>query len=334
MDPITQGLVGASLPQAVASSKKHAAIAGLFGMFGGMAADLDVLIRSNTDPLLFLEYHRQFTHSLIFIPLGGLLCALVLHAIFASRWRLSFFRIWLFCTLGYSTHALLDACTSYGTQLLWPLSDERFAWNTMSIVDPLYTLPLLLLVVITALRRSPLFARIALAWVVAYPVFGLVQRGKAIDVGWALAQQRGHSPQRLDAKPSFGNVLLWKIVYETEDRFYIDAVRVGKTPRIYPGESVAKLSVERDFPWLDQLSQQAEDIRRFSWFSNGYVATDPENGNILIDVRYSMLPNEIAPLWHIELSPQASSTDHVIYRTERDFRPVQRDFFFAMLMGK
>ncbi len=334
MDPITQGLVGASLPQAVASSKKHAAIAGLFGMLGGMAADLDVLIRSNTDPLLFLEYHRQFTHSLIFIPFGGLLCALALYAVFAKRWRLSLFRIWLFCTLGYSTHALLDACTSYGTQLLWPLSDERFAWNTMSIIDPLYTLPLLLLVVITALRRSPFFARLALAWVVAYPVFGLVQRNQAIDVGWALAQQRGHSPQRLDAKPSFGNVLLWKIVYETEDRFYIDAVRVGKTPRIYMGESVAKLNIERDFPWLDQVSQQAKDIQRFSWFSNGYVATDPDNSNIIIDVRYSLLPNEVAPLWYIELSPDASAADHVAYRTERDFRPIQRDFFFAMLLGK
>ncbi len=67
MDPLTQGVLGASLPQS-AGRGRYAASAGLLGFFAGMAADLDVLIRSNTDPLLFLEYHRQFTHSLVFIP--------------------------------------------------------------------------------------------------------------------------------------------------------------------------------------------------------------------------------------------------------------------------
>ena len=67
MDPLTQGVVGAALPQAT-RRKTQVGIAGAFGFVAGMAADLDVLIRSETDPLLFLEYHRQFTHSLIFVP--------------------------------------------------------------------------------------------------------------------------------------------------------------------------------------------------------------------------------------------------------------------------
>ena len=75
MDPLSQGVLGASLPQA-SSNRQQVAIAGVFGFLAGMAPDLDVLIRSSTDPLLFLEYHRQFTHSLIFIPVGGLLCGL------------------------------------------------------------------------------------------------------------------------------------------------------------------------------------------------------------------------------------------------------------------
>ncbi len=70
MDPVTQGALGAALPQAT-TNKTRVGIAGVLGFVSGMAADLDVLIRSETDPLMFLEYHRQFTHALIFIPVGA-----------------------------------------------------------------------------------------------------------------------------------------------------------------------------------------------------------------------------------------------------------------------
>ena len=105
MDPLTQGALGAALPQA-ANASRYAASAGLLGFLAGMAADLDVLIRSSEDPLLFLEYHRQFTHSLVFIPAGGLLCALVLHHLIGRRRGLAFRHTWLFCTLGYATQVV------------------------------------------------------------------------------------------------------------------------------------------------------------------------------------------------------------------------------------
>ncbi|NAW94554.1 metal-dependent hydrolase, partial [Vibrio sp. V42_P2S4T144] len=124
MDPLTQGLLGAALPLAV-SNKRNLAVVGVLGVVSGMAPDLDVLIRSSTDPLLYLEYHRQFTHSLLFIPFGSFICALLLYPLFAKKRGLSFRQSWFYCALGYSTHALLDACTSYGTQLLWPISNTR-----------------------------------------------------------------------------------------------------------------------------------------------------------------------------------------------------------------
>ncbi len=141
MDPMTQGVLGASVPQAI-SHKKHMVAATLFGAISGMSPDLDSLIRSDIDPLLHLEFHRQFSHSLFFIPIGSLICALVFYYLLAKRWEISFKLTYLFCFLGYATHGLLDSCTSYGTQLLWPFSSERFSWNTISIVDPLFTLPL------------------------------------------------------------------------------------------------------------------------------------------------------------------------------------------------
>jgi len=316
MDPLTQGVLGATLPQSV-SRRGDTLGAGLLGLLAGMAADLDVLIRSANDPLLFLEYHRQFTHSLIFIPLGGVLCALVLHGLVGRRRGFSFSRSALFCTLGYATHAVLDACTTYGTMLFWPFSSSRIAWNTISIIDPLFTLPLLALVLAAAIRSQPKFARLGLIWALVYMGLGLWQRGEAEALGQQIAAYRGHQPLRLEAKPSFGNILLWKVVYQTQDRFYVDAVRTGFAPQVFPGDSIAKLDVGRDLPWLDGQSQQAVDVQRFSWFSNGYVARDPLNSYRVIDIRYSMLPNELVPLWSIELDPMATVDQHVHYRTHR-----------------
>ncbi|MCR9104839.1 MAG: metal-dependent hydrolase [Gammaproteobacteria bacterium] len=332
MDPLSQGALGAALPQA-ASSARYVATAGLLGFFAGMAPDLDVLIRSSTDPLLFLEYHRQFTHALIFIPVGGLLCALVLHQLLGRRRGLLFRQSFLFCTLGYATHALLDACTTYGTMLLWPFSDARIAWNTISIIDPLFTLPLVLGVLVSGLSARPVYVRLALLWAAVYMGLGMVQRDAAQDMGYALAAQRGHEPLRLEAKPSFGNILVWKVVYETSERFYVDAVRARWQPRVYPGDSVRKLVIARDMPWLDTQSQQARDISRFDWFSNGYVALDPDHPNRVIDVRYSMVPNEVDALWSLQLDKDAASNEHADYLVHRDADSDRAERLWAMLFG-
>ena len=101
MDPLSQGLVGATASQSL-SNRKDIVTATVLGFLSGMAADLDIFIRSSEDPLLFLEFHRQFTHSLIFMPIGGLICAcvfwLLLHFVF-NKTNLSFIKIYLFITV-------------------------------------------------------------------------------------------------------------------------------------------------------------------------------------------------------------------------------------------
>ena len=331
MDPVSQGALGAIASENIAR-RKHLAIAAILGAMAGMAPDLDMLISSDEDPLLFLEYHRQFTHSLIFIPVGGLLCALLLHQV-SKRWELTFWETFKYCCAGYATHALLDSCTSYGTQLFWPFSDYRVSWSTISIVDPLFTVPILTLVVFAALRKQRGFARAAAAWVFIYLGLGLIQKERAETAGMELAQSRGHDPVRLEAKPGFGNILLWKVVYEAGDRYHVDAIRAGLETKVYAGTSVAKLDVKRDFPWLDPASQQARDIERFRWFSDGMVSVDPEVPNRIIDVRYSMLPNEIHALWLIELDRNAGPEDHVGYIHLHGSSEGAVDKLKAMLLG-
>lgn len=328
MDPLSQGVLGAAAPQA--TSRRFLALAGLLGFISGMTPDLDVFIRSAEDPILFLEYHRQFTHSLVFIPLGGLLCAGVLHGLFARR-VLRFRDTWLYCTLGYATHGLLDACTSYGTQLFWPFSTARIAWHNISIIDPLFTLPVLALVVTAAVTGRASWARIALVWVCLYLGFGVVQRERAENAAERLAASRGHTAVAVAAKPSFGNLLVWKSIYEHAGYYYIDAIRVGRRPLAFAGEHVPKLDLRRDFPWLDPASQQARDVERFRWFSHGYLARSATDDELIIDMRYSALPNRGDGLWGIVLTPGAPPDAHVRYRTMRDTDVTTFNTLFAML---
>ena len=323
MDPITQGALGAALPQSTwakrsSPHKYQVALAGILGMVGGMAADLDVLIYSDTDPLLFLTYHRQFTHSFIFIPFGGLIVALFVHWIVGRRWQLNFWQTFLLCSLGYATHALLDATTSYGTMLLWPFIETRYSWSIISIIDPLFTLPLVLFVAMAAARNEPRLARIGLVWALFYLGAGWFQHQGAREIAVNLAASRGHAPLRFEIKPSFGNILVWKSIYETKDKFFIDALRVGIAPKMYEGTSVSKLNLKHDFPWLKPNSQQARDVDRFDHFSNGFSAVDPTNPNRIVDVRYSFVPNEFSALFSIELASDAGLTKHVRYQTHRE----------------
>ncbi|TFH92729.1 metal-dependent hydrolase [Vibrio ouci] len=330
MDPLTQGVLGASLSLS-ASKKQHLLAAGFFGLVSGMAPDLDVLIRSESDPLLFLEFHRQFTHSLFFIPFGSFLCALILYPLFGKKLQLSFQQSWLYSALGYSTHALLDACTSYGTQLFWPLTTERYAWNVVSVIDPAFTLPILILLVFAMLKRNAWLARIAVIWALTYPTLGMIQRDRAEAVGWQLAKERQHIPIQLEAKPTFANILVWKVIYETEEEYHVDAIRVASSIKNYPGEAIAKLNLSRDFPWLDLNSQQGKDIERFRQFSNGFLARSPDDELSIIDIRYSMVPNQFNALWSVKLSPTASAYEHVEYVTHRDNSSESRQLFSDML---
>jgi len=322
--------VGAVAAQAFARPQQLA-LAGVLGALAGMAPDLDVLIRSSVDPLLFLEYHRQFTHSLVFIPVGAALCAAVLFP-FVRRWCRAR-EVYLYCILGYATHGLLDGCTSYGTQLYWPFSDHRVAWNNISIIDPLFTLPLLAFAVLAARRRRLGFARAACVWVALYLAIGVVQRDRAEAAGRAIASSRDHAPVSVEAKPAFASLLLWKTIYEYSGYYYVDAVRVGVEPLHFPGQRAAKLDLARDLSWLDPDTQQARDVERFRWFSQDHLALDARFPHDVIDIRYSMLPDRIDPLWGIRLDPAAPADAFSRFVTQRRIGRPERERLFEMMFS-
>ena len=118
------------------------------------------------------------------------------------------------------------------------------------------------------------------------------------------------------------------------DRFYVDAIRVGLGPdRIYTGDSARKFLLEQYLPKLERESLLSRDIARFSKLANGYVIPDPNRANVLIDIRYSMLPISIAPMWGIDLNV-GSVSQHAKFEVYRDKPDNLRETFLAMLLGR
>ncbi|MDT8376413.1 MAG: metal-dependent hydrolase, partial [Mariprofundaceae bacterium] len=332
MDIVTQGLAGAVLAQSF-SKGKETRIALAVGFLAGLLADIDALFtRSEVDPLLQLDFHRHFTHSLFFIPFGGLIAAILLWPV--MRRYLPFRRMLLFTTAGYATSGIIDACTSYGTSLLWPLSDARISWSIISILDPLFSLALIAAIVFAAVKQAPRYAMFGICFALSYLLLGFAQHQRVEAMAMALAESRGHQVERLEVKPTMGNLLLWRSIYEAGGRFYIDAFRasfIGEE-RLYPGESVKRFELT-DLPQISELSMMAQDIRRFDTFSDGYIALSPGTELLIGDIRYSMLPNAVRPIWGIRID-LAEQERHTPFHQHYDTSEQTRQMFIDMLFGK
>ncbi|MCC3860507.1 metal-dependent hydrolase [Pseudemcibacter aquimaris] len=309
MDPFTQGALGGAFSQSF-SNKKTMAIACFAGICGGLAPDLDIVIGSDIDPLLSLEYHRHFTHSIWFIPFGGALVAGAIWLLFnlilkKDHW--DFKTIYKFATLGYATHATLDACTSYGTRLFWPLSNARVTWDTISIIDPLVTIPLIVFVIFSAKRGSSKFARIGMGVFFFYMSLGFVQNARVTDTIEQLAADRGHQVERIKLNPTIGNLIVWRAVYQYDGNYYVNAVvaQPFKSPSILEGTSVPAIDPETIYPEIGTDSVARNDIRRFNYFAQGYLF---EHNGGLADLRYSAEPHKVQPIWGIRVD--RNNPDH------------------------
>lgn len=332
MDILTQGLLGGVLAQTVAD-KKETKLATIVGVLSGLIADADIFIYSSSDPLLNIEFHRHFTHSLFFIPFGALIAMAILWPFLHKK--LSNRRLYLYSLLGYSMSGFLDACTSYGTHLLWPLSDERIAFNVISIIDPVFTLILFVALVYSLTTKAKHIAQVGLVISFSYMLLGVVQHHRAQSVADELAKSRGHETTQHVVKPTLANNLLWRSVYIADNRIYVDAIRLGlfSEDKVYTGDSTEKFNA------IDHLSKQElssvlhEDIKRFINFSSGFVAIDKTQPNVIGDLRYSMLPISVKPLWGIVINKNQLD-EHAEYKFFRDNSPHIREQFITMLLAR
>lgn len=330
MDIVTQGIIGALAAQAIANHK-NVRQATWVGFVAGLPADADILIRSSTDPLLTLDFHRQFTHALIFIPMGGLIVACLLGLLFKNR--IPFRQLFKYSLAGYATSGLLDACTSYGTQLLWPFSNERIAWSVISVVDPLFSITLIVFLFF-GWRRSPRYAHMGWLFVFGYLLVGVSQHAQAVSITRGLAEGRGHTMERMVVKPTLGNLLVWRAVYQSDQRYHITAIRVSPfgPPMYFSGKSLPVLPIDTDITQWPKGSTLREDLYRFHHFSDGYLARHPDNPTIIGDIRYALLPFGVKPLWGIVINPERPDL-HVAFKTDRSHISEAMELFPKLVTG-
>ena len=331
MDPVSQGLLGAVFAGSF-SKKKDMKFTSFCGAMGGIVPDLDVFIRSESNPLLAIEYHRHFTHSLVFVPFGSLIVAFFLYLFFLKK--KDFKTIFIFTTLGFLSHGFLDSCTSYGTSLFWPFSESRVSWNIISVIDPIYTFILFVFLILSFILKSSNLIKLGFCMSFLYLGYGLGKHMNVEKLISKLARDRGHKIERLLLNPTIGNVILWRSVYQYKNNYFIDAVYVpfvGKS-KLKEGTSVGVINKETVFPEISKDSLQRNDIRKFSYFSQDFVFLHPDFKNTIADLRYGTLPHDYRSLWGIEVDPNENEK-HVIFKKLRNFKNEHYKKFWEMLNG-
>jgi inner membrane protein len=303
-------------------------LAAVCGITAGMAPDLDILIRSADNPMLGLAFHRHFTHSLAFSPLGALMVAGVLW--FLLRKRIEFAWLFLFCFAGFALHGVLDAMTNYGSHLFWPFTMRRESWSIISIVDPVFTLTLVALLGAACWKKSRKCAVIGIVFASSYWCVGYVQRERATSAMHELAASRGHTVERFEVKPSLGNLIVWRVQYLNQGMIFIDAVHVSPWHGqiIYHG---GHLPLYTQTAKLSPLQQN--DLDYFRFFSDGWIAYDPKYTGLIGDVRFAMLPDQTTPLWGIRLQPDKPEK-HVLFENIRRRKAGDVYRLWEMIQGR
>lgn len=331
MDIVTHGILGALSAMAV-SKNRHLRQASVCGLVAGLLPDADVFIRSATDPLLTLQYHRHFTHSLLFAPLGAMLASLFLWLVFRKqlRWR----QVYGFALVGYLSAILLDVGTSYGSHLFWPFIDSAVELSIIAVADPLFSVVLLLGLGASLYWRVCRPVRMALMLAGVYLALGAVQHWRVEGVALQLAQQRGIEPERILVKPTMGNILLWRAMTVTEQTVLSDGVRVGlfAPTKIYMGDETP-LVRPLDWQSLPSDSPAYGQLQRFYHLANQLVVKHPSHKTLYGDARYAMLPTSNAPLWGIVINPE-KPFEPVRFVTRRELTPEKRQQFVDMLRGR
>jgi inner membrane protein len=303
MDTVTHGLLGAAAAQALCARQLPRSAA-LIGGIAAMAPDLDLFIGSRTDPVASILYHRQFTHSLIFIPLGALLVSLLF--IWSERFKGARLAVFGAACVGYGLHGLLDACTSYGTLLLWPFSLRRIAWDVIAIVDPIFSFTLLVGVLWTLATRRPRAARLAVCCAALYLGFGLWQLHRATTVQDQLAAARGHVIEHRRVMPLPGSLVSWRAVYIATGQIHVDGVwvpwwnsslvKLGGATRLATFDVVPRAMAERDG------TRRVFEV--FTWFADGLIAPIDAIPSTVGDLRYAAEPSSLMPLWGMQFDAQ------------------------------
>jgi inner membrane protein len=295
MDSLTQVVLGASVAEATLG-KKLGNRAILWGAVGGTLPDLDVISGAWLDVATSLSVHRGFTHSFLFCFLFAPVMGFVAKSLHKRRslekgitfknW--STFFLWIFLT-----HALLDSFTTWGTQLFWPFSTYGVAFQSIFVVDPLYTLPfLLLLLVCLFLKPTSILRRrcnyIGLILSTSYLLCTLGNKAwinHQFETSLQELENRDSVTYiRYSSRPTPLNNILWTANVELEHDFLI-----GYYSLFDKDSSIQWQKIPKNHHYIEDV-QQYPSLYKMVRMMNGYYALDSIDGKLVLnDLRFGQL---------------------------------------------
>ncbi len=336
MDTITQGLLGAAVVQ-TGLRQKIGRDASWVAAIAAVMPDLDIMISpimrffGNGNPMDMMVYHRGVTHSLLAVPFIAALVALpwwlIRRRFYARRLQRceitqknppvpspSYWLLFLCCLAAVATHALLDACTSYGTQLFWPFAQTRVAWDCIAIIDPLYSLILIVTLMSCYILRKIFRKNPARSKRVTI-IVGIV--GMLLSTGYLAAGRVCHDIAirqgivgledkeivEANAYPMIGSLMLWRVVVETPDQWIVSRVHFLADSQKPLRRNTASVLNESNFKEI-QLAKEHPMYKTFAWFSGDKLRPEVfyEKDVTIVDfhdMRYSTDAASVEGLWHM-----------------------------------
>jgi inner membrane protein len=285
MDSLTQIVLGIAVAELCAGKElKNKTF--LYGAILGTMPDLDILIGLLLDPVNAVLIHRGISHSILLFLMLSPFIGLLISKIENKRitaFKATFMAFW--CLL---THVLLDMFTSWGTQILWPL-EKRFALKTIFVIDPLYTIPLLVTIIMTwrvsdsflrkkYIKRGLLISSMYLALTCLVKLYVLNQFERTL-------KKERITYSEIIVKPTAFNIILWNANIATENAYLLGDYSLFDSQAIsfteYSKNSNLELALKdnSDFEKLKKISE--------GW----YIISENNNTLYFNDLRFGLLNN-------------------------------------------
>ena len=307
MDSLTQIVLGASVGEVVLG-KKVGNKAMLYGAIAGTIPDLDVLSRYFVDTVTYTEWHRGFSHSilfsLLFAPVFGWLISKIERKSGVSWQEWSKLMFW-----GLFTHPILDSFTTWGTQLFWPF-DVRLAFQNIFVIDPLYTFPFLFFLILTIRqhRLSPArrkYNRMGLMVSTSYLVVTLLLKGITYRKFIDNLEDQEIVYEQVQTRPTPFNSILWNANVDTGKEYLIGEYSLFDTKpivfRAYPKnhDLLGEMAGEDKLNRLIKITEGWYTISRkeqtllFNDLRFGLISLNPIDPKFAFSYKLLKLKNEV-----------------------------------------
>lgn len=331
MDSLTQVVLGAAVGE-VALGKKVGNKAMLWGAIAGTIPDLDVIGRLFLDDITAQEVHRGFTHSLLFslvmAPLFGWLLAKLYRKKGEASWGdWSKLMFWSFVT-----HPLLDCHTTWGTQFFWPF-DLRIAYNNINVVDPIYTVPFLLLVFAAMFfkRTSPIRKTLVVWGLIlssSYMLVTVAAKFYTKSIFEKSLAVQGYDYQRFSNKPTIGNSILWTANVESEDSMYIGYYSLMDSDR-----NIRFTGHPKHHERIEGIKNEDQIARLLKLTKDWYVVQMEGKKLVICDMRFGEM-TEGSGAFVFSNYVEKYDNQHVIVRKEPEFDSSTMRQFLSMLWAR